>query len=107
MAGRVEPVGKSITRLQPGDEVFTSCTSTLAEFAGAITALQGLRDVGKQQPGQKALINGGSGGVGMFAVQIAIVLGAEVTGVCSSRNVEMVRSIGADHVIDYTKENFT
>ena len=131
MAGRVEAVGKSVTRFQPGDEVFSSCASTLAEFVSvaednlaskptnltfeqaaavptaAITALQGLRNVGKLQPDQKVLINGASGGVGTFAVQIAKALGAEVTGICSTRNVEMVRSIGADHVIDYTKEDFT
>lgn len=131
MAGRVEAVGPKVTRFQPGDEVFASCSHTLAEYVcvaedkaalksanltfpeaaavptAAITALQGLRDAGKVQAGQKVLINGASGGVGTFAVQIAIALGAEVTGVCSTRNVEMVRSLGADHVIDYTRENFT
>ena len=131
-AGTVEAVGKSVTRFKPGDEVFGGRTGALAEYvtvreAGAIvlkpatlsfeqaaavpvaavTALQGLRDQGKVQPGQKVLINGASGGVGTFAVQIAKALGAEVTGVCSTRNVEMVRSIGADHVVDYTKEDFT
>jgi len=131
MAGRVEAVGEKVTQFQPGDEVFAACSHTLAEYACAaedvlalkpanltfeqaaaistagLTALQGLRDMGKLQPGQKVLINGASGGAGTFAVQIAYALGAEVTGVCSTRNVEMVRSIGADHVIDYTKEDFT
>ncbi len=131
MAGRVQAVGKKVTRFQPGDEVFASCSGTLAEYAcvaedklamkptnltfeqaaavptAAITALQGLRDAGKVQPGQKVLINGASGGVGTFAVQIAKAFGAEVTGVCSTKNLDMVRSIGADHVIDYTQEDFT
>ena len=131
MAGRVEAVGKEVTQFTPGDEVYGSCSSALAEYVrvaedklaikpanltfeqaaavptAALTALQGLRDVGKVKPGQKVLINGASGGVGTFAVQIAKALGAEVTGVCSTRNVEMVRSIGADHVIDYTKDDFT
>ena len=131
VAGHVEAVGKNVKRFQPGDEVFASCNGTLAEYAcaaedkfamkptnltfeqaaavptAAITALQGLRDAGKVQPGQKVLINGASGGVGTFAVQIAKSFGAEVTGVCSTRNVDMVRSIGADHVIDYTQEDFT
>ena len=131
MAGRVERVGKNVTRFQPGDEVFAACSHTLAEYTcvaedilaqkptnltfeqaaavptAAITALQGLRDAGKLQPGQKVLINGASGGVGTFAVQIAKALGAEVTGVCSTRNVDMLHSIDADHVIDYTKEDFT
>ncbi len=131
VAGQVEAVGEKVTRFQPGDEVFASCNGTLAEYAcaaedkfamkptnltfeqaaavptAAITALQGLRDAGKVQPGQKVLINGASGGVGTFAVQIAKSFGAEVTGVCSTRNVDMVRSIGADHVIDYTQEDFT
>jgi NADPH:quinone reductase-like Zn-dependent oxidoreductase len=131
VAGHVEAVGKNVKRFQPGDEVFAECNGTLAEFAyadedkfamkptnltfeqaaavptAAITALQGLRDAGKVQPGQKVLINGASGGVGTFAVQIAKSFGAEVTGVCSTRNVDMVRSIGADHVIDYTQEDFT
>ena len=131
-AGTVEAVGKDVKRFKPGDEVFGGRTGALAEYVtvrenralarkppnvsfeqaasipvAAITALQGLRDKGRLQPGQKVLINGASGGVGTFAVQIAKSLGAEVTGVCSSRNVDMVRSIGADHVIDYTKENFT
>ncbi len=131
MAGRVQAIGKKVTRFQPGDEVFASCSSTLAEYVcvaedklamkptnltfeqaaavptAAITALQGLRDAGKVQPGQKVLINGASGGVGTFAVQIVKAFGAEVTGVCSTRNVEMVRSLGADYVIDYTQEDFT
>ena len=131
MAGRVEAVGNKVTRFQPGDEVFAACNGTLAEYArvaedrlamkpanltleqaaavptAAVTALQGLRDAGKVQPGQKILINGASGGVGTFAVQIARALGAEVTAVCSTRNVDMVRSIGADYVIDYTQEDFT
>jgi len=130
-AGLVETVGKNVTLFRPGDEVFCSCTGTLAEYAcapegklaikptnmtfeqaaavptAAITALQGLRDAGKVQAGQKVLINGASGGVGTFAVQISKSLGAEVTGVCSTRNVDMVRSIGADYVIDYTQEDFT
>jgi len=131
VAGHVEAVGKNVKRFQPGDEVFASCNGTLAEYAcaaedkfamkptnltfeqaaavptAAIAALQGLRDAGKVQPDQKVLINGASGGVGTFAVQIAKSFGAEVTGVCSTRNVDMVRSIGADHVIDYTQEDFT
>ena len=131
MAGCVQAVGDKVTRFKPGDEVYSSCSHTLAEYAcaaedkfamkpanlsfeqaaavptAAITALQGLRDAGKLQPGQKVLINGASGGVGTFAVQIAKWLGAEVTGVCSTRNVDMVRSIGADHIIDYTQEDFT
>jgi len=131
VAGQVEAVGKKVEQFKPGDEVFAACSSAFAEYVSvdedklamkptnlsfeqaaavptaAITALQGLRDAGKVQPGQKVLINGASGGVGTFAVQIAKALGAEVTGVCSSRNLEMVRSIGADHVIDYTQEDFT
>jgi NADPH:quinone reductase-like Zn-dependent oxidoreductase len=129
-AGTVESVGRSVTELQPGDEVFGTGSGSLAEYVcarravapkpanvtfeqaaavpvAAITALQGLRDKGRMQPGQNVLINGASGGVGTFAVQIAKSLGAEVTGVCSTRNVQMVRSIGADHVIDYTQEDFT
>jgi NADPH:quinone reductase-like Zn-dependent oxidoreductase len=131
VAGRVEVVGDQVTQFQPGDEVFASCHGTLAEYVrvaedkvapkpanltfeqaaavptAALTALQGLRDAGKVQLGQKVLINGASGGVGTFAVQIAKSFGAEVTGVCSTRNVDMVRSIGADHVVDYTHEDFT
>jgi len=131
-AGTVETVGKNVTNFKPGDEVFGGKTGAFAEYVcvladravvlkpanrtfeqaasvpvAAITALQGLRDKGKIQPGQKVLINGASGGVGTFAVQIAKSFGTEVTGVCSTRNVDLVRSIGADHVIDYTKEDFT
>ena len=131
-AGTVESVGRSVTQFKPGDEVFGGRTGALAEYVtvrengavvlkpanltfeeaaavgvAAITALQGLRDEGKLQPGQKVLINGASGGVGTFAVQIAKAFGADVTGVCSTRNVDLVRSLGADQVIDYTKEDFT
>jgi NADPH:quinone reductase-like Zn-dependent oxidoreductase len=131
VAGRVEAVGDQVTEFQRGDEVFASCQWALAEYASvpeetlapkptnltfeqaaavptaALTALQGLRDAGKVQPGQQVLINGASGGVGTFAVQIAKSFGGEVTGVCSTRNVELVRSLGADHVVDYTHEDFT
>ena len=131
VAGTVEAVGNGVTGLRPGDEVFGWCTGAFAEYAAApadhfvpkpanltfqqaaavgvsaSTALQLLRDQGKIKPGQKVLINGASGGIGTFAVQVAKAFGAEVTGVCSTRNVEMVRSIGADHVIDYTREDFT
>lgn len=131
MAGIVEEVGQAVTRFKPGDEVYTACSGSLAEYAkavedtlgnkpanltfeqaaavptAALTALQGLRDAGKIKPGQKVLVNGASGGVGSFAVQIAKAYGAEVTGVCSTHKVEMVRSIGADHVIDYKIEDFT
>jgi NADPH:quinone reductase-like Zn-dependent oxidoreductase len=131
-AGTVETVGKNVTQYKPGDEVFGGGTGAFAQYlcrratgsvapkpAGltfeqaasiniaGITALQGVRDKGNVQPGQKVLINGASGGVGTFAVQIAKNMGAEVTGVCSTRNVELVQSLGADHVIDYTKEDFT
>jgi len=131
-AGTVEAVGKNVTRFKPGDEVFGGRSGAFAEYVivpddramalkpsnatfeqaasmpiAAITALQALRDKGQLKPGQKVLINGASGGVGTFAVQIAKSFGAEVTGVCSTRNVEMVRSIGADHVVDYTKEDYT
>src|SRR5882672_12270259 len=131
-AGTVEAVGKNVTKFKPGDGVFGGRDGAFAEYVcvresravalkpanvtfeqaasvpiAGITALQGLRDKGKVQPGQKVLINGASGGVGTFAVQIAKSMGADVTGVCSTRNVDMVRSLGADHVIDYTKEDFT
>jgi NADPH:quinone reductase-like Zn-dependent oxidoreductase len=131
-AGVVEAVGKNVTNFRAGDEVFGGKTGAFAEYicvladravvlkpanitfeqaaavpVAAITALQGLRDKGRIRAGQKVLINGASGGVGTFAVQIAKSLGTEVTGVCSTRNVDLVRSIGADHVIDYTKEDFT
>ena len=130
IAGTVEAVGTQVQSLRPGDEVFGWCTGAFAEYArapedqlvkkpanltfeqaaavgvSASTALQLLRDDAKVQPGQKVLINGASGGVGTFAVQIAKAFGAEVTGVCSTKNVELVRSIGADHVIDYTQEDF-
>src|SRR5659263_267049 len=131
LTGRVEAVGKNVTRFKPGDEVFGVCSRACAEYTcaeedklvhkphnltfeqaaavptSALVALQALRDHGKVQPGQKVLINGASGGVGTFAVQIAKVLGAAVTGVCSTGNVDAVRSLGADHVIDYSKEDFT
>ena len=130
IAGTVEAVGTGVTQLRPGDDVFGWCAGAFAEYASAsedhlvrkpaslsfeqaaavgvsaTTALQLLRDSGHVRPGQKVLINGASGGVGTFAVQIAKALGAEVTGVTSTRNLELVRSIGADHVIDYTKEDF-
>ncbi len=134
MAGEIEAVGANVTRFRPGDEAFgTAAGSGSGSFAdytcasedklehkpanltfeqaaavpiAGVTALQGLRDCGGIQSGQNVLINGASGGVGTFAVQIAKSLGAEVTGVCSTRNVDMVRSIGADRVIDYTREDF-
>ena len=130
IAGTIEAVGKDVVDLHPGDEVFGWCTGAFAEYASAsadqfvrkpanlsfeqaaavgvsaTTALQLLRDDGHVGPGQKVLINGASGGVGTFAVQIARALGAEVTGVTSTKNLAMVRSIGAEHVIDYTKEDF-
>jgi NADPH:quinone reductase-like Zn-dependent oxidoreductase len=131
-SGTVEAVGSAVTRFQPGDEVYGGRNGALADYLvvhadraivhkpanisheqaaavpiAAVTALQGLRDQGQLRPGQKVLINGASGGVGTFAVQIAKALGAEVTGVCSTRNVDLVRSLGADQVIDYTQADFT
>lgn len=136
VAGQVEAVGRNVTQFKPGDEVFGTCRGAFAEYAtsesvmgmksvlvikpgnvtfeqaasapvAALTALQGLRDKGRIQPKQKVLINGAAGGVGTFAVQIARSFGANVTGVCSTKNVDMVRSIGADRIIDYTQEDFT
>jgi NADPH:quinone reductase-like Zn-dependent oxidoreductase len=131
-AGVVEAVGKNVTQFKPGDEVFGGKGGAFGEYVtpkadraialkpanvtfeeaaavniAGLTALQGLRDKGQVQSGQEVLINGASGGVGTFAVQIAKNMGAEVTGVCSTRNVDLVKSLGADHVIDYTKEDFT
>jgi len=131
LAGQVEAIGRNITRFQPGDEVFGASRGAFAEYVCArenavalkpanltfeqaavvpvagCTALQGLRNQGQIRRGQKVLINGAAGGVGTFAVQVAKSFGAEVTGVCSARNVDMVRSIGADHVVDYAREDFT
>jgi NADPH:quinone reductase-like Zn-dependent oxidoreductase len=131
VAGVVDAVGKSITQLVPGDEVFGTCRGALAEYACApessvvakpksvtfeqvaslpiagLTALQGLRDRAQVKTGRRVLINGAAGGVGTFAVQIGKMLGADVTGVCSTRNVEFVRSLGADQVLDYSREDFT
>jgi len=131
VAGQVEAVGRNVTQFKPGDEVFGACKGAFAEYVcaiedklalkpanisfedaaavpvAALTALQGLRDKGQIQLGQKVLVDGASGGVGTFAVQIAKSFGAEVTAVCSTRNVDTARSIGADHVIDYTQEDFT
>jgi NADPH:quinone reductase-like Zn-dependent oxidoreductase len=131
VAGQVVAVGGRVTQFRPGDTVFGACKGAFAEYACApedklalkperlsfeqaaavpiagLTALQGLRDKGHLQPGQKVLINGAAGGVGTFAVQIAKSLGADVTGVCSTRNVELVRSLGAGRVIDYTRDDFT
>jgi NADPH:quinone reductase-like Zn-dependent oxidoreductase len=130
VAGRVEAVGKDVTRFQPGDEVFGVCDGSFAEYAcgpenkfvpkpanltfeqaaaipsSAVTALQGLRDAGKVMAGQRVLVIGAAGGVGTFAVQIARAFGAEVTGVCSTTKTDLVRSIGAEHVVDYTQEDF-
>jgi NADPH:quinone reductase-like Zn-dependent oxidoreductase len=129
-AGVVEAVGSEVAEFKPGDEVFGGCAGSFAEYAlardtkvvhkpanisfeaaaavpvAALTALQGLRDHGHIQAGEKVLIHGASGGVGIYAVQIAKAFGAEVTGVCSARNLEMVRSLGADHVLDYRREDF-
>ncbi|MCX6142083.1 MAG: NAD(P)-dependent alcohol dehydrogenase, partial [Ignavibacteriales bacterium] len=131
IAGRVEAVGKNVKEFQPDDEVFGMVRGGFAEYTcalenalalkpsnlsfeeaaavpmAAVTALQGLRDEGQIQAGQKVLINGASGGVGTFALQIAKSFGAEVTAVCSTKNVDQARSLGADHVLDYTKEDFT
>lgn len=131
VAGQIEAVGRNVTQFRPGDDVFGTCKGAFAEYVctagkslvpkpanvtfeqaatlgiAALTALQGLRDKGRLQSGQKVLINGAAGGVGTFAVQIAKTLGAEVAGVSSSRNLEMVRSIGADRLIDYATEDFT
>ena len=131
VAGQVEAIGSAVTRFQPGDEVFGSSTGSYAEFAAAAedtlalkpanltfeqaatvpmaatVALQAVRDHGKVGPGHRVLINGASGGIGTFAVQIAKALGAEVTAVASTRNMDLLRSLGADHVVDYTKVDFT
>jgi NADPH:quinone reductase-like Zn-dependent oxidoreductase len=131
VAGQVEAIGKNVTQFKPGDAAFGLCKGAFAEYAcasesklgpkpdivtfeqaasvpiAALTALQGLRDKGHLQPGQEVLINGAAGGVGTFAVQIAKSFGAHVTGVCSTKNVDMIRSIGADRAIDYTREDFT
>lgn len=131
VSGRVEAAGKDVTEFQPGDDVFGTSGGAWAEYAAArelrlvkkpanvsyeeaaavpvaaLTALQALRDHGKVQAGQKVLINGASGGVGTFAVQLAKVFGAEATAVCSTRNVEQAGALGADHVVDYTQEDFT
>lgn len=131
VAGRVEAIGNAVTQFRPGDPVFGTGKGSFAELAlgpesslarkpdamtfeqaaalpiAGLTALQGLRDKARVHPGQRVLVNGAAGGVGTFAVQIAKSLGAQVTGVCSTRNLELVRSLGADHVIDYTQNDFT
>ena len=131
VAGQVEAIGSKVTQFKPGDEAFGICRGAFAEYAcisestlamkpknvtfeqaasapiAALTALQALRDKGHIQPGRNVLVNGAAGGVGTFGVQIAKSFGADVTGVCSTRNVEMVRSIGADQVVDYTQDDFT
>ena len=131
VAGQVEAVGKTVTRFRVGDEVFGACNGACAELVcvaqdtlahkpaklsfeqaaalptSGLAALHALRDVGKVQPGQKVLINGASGGVGTFAVQIAKSFGADVTGVCGTSNLELIRSLGVDHAVDYTQEDFT
>lgn len=130
LAGRVEAVGRKVTQFQAGDEVFGTCYGSFAEYASAkendlapkpanltweqaaavpisgCTALEGLRDIAKVHAGQRVLIIGAAGGVGTFAVQLAKAFGAEVTGVCSTAKVDTVRSLGADHVIDYTRDDF-
>ena len=131
VAGQIEALGRNVTRFRVGDEVFGACNGACAELVcvahdtlahklpklsfeqaaalptSGLAALHALRDVGKVQPGQRVLINGASGGVGTFAVQIAKSFGAEVTGVCSTSNLELIRSLGADHAVDYTQEDFT
>src|SRR5260370_4727003 len=131
VAGEGEAVGRTVAQFKPGDEVLGACSEAFAEYGctaasklvmkpgnvsfeqaasanvAGLTALEGLREKGKIQPGSKVLINGAAGGVGTFAVQIAKTFGADVTGVCSTRNLDLVRSIGADEVIDYTQQDFT